>query len=183
MKARLCDMTNHLANVELLDLQPARVLCQLLSTADIHLLPQRPEVNDSVLPGRLAAMLASGRPVVAMANGGTQLHAELNGAGYVVSPGDINAFVDAIVKLNDDPDLRKRLGAKGRELAETRWDQSAILARVELRLQELSKHRTVSRPAYQHAHSGQHQRFKGTSAQEVALVNVAELQSADGEAS
>ncbi len=60
-----------LRNVRFLDLQPQERLPELLSMADIHLLPQRTEVADLVLPSKLGAILASGRPVVAMAEPGT----------------------------------------------------------------------------------------------------------------
>jgi colanic acid biosynthesis glycosyl transferase WcaI len=170
MKGRLRDMTSHLSNVVLMDLQPVELFGRLLSTADIHLLPQRPEIKDSVLPGKLAAMLASGRPVVAMASAGTQLHAELEGAGIVVAPGDIDGFVDAIVKLADNDDLRRSMGSRGREIAESQWDRSAILARVETKLQDLCRH-------------SQRRSFKDRPLRKTQIVKAVELQNVDGEAS
>jgi colanic acid biosynthesis glycosyl transferase WcaI len=120
-------------------LQPVEKLPELLSTADIHLLPQRPETMDLALPSKLAGMLASGRPVVAMANPGTQLWAELDGIGIVVPPADIDALCGAIVRLADDGDLRNQLGVKGRELARSRWDRRCILPQIDLELQGLGK--------------------------------------------
>jgi len=139
MKDRLSELTAKLSNVILLDLQPAPVFHQLLTMADIHLLPQRPEINDSVLPGRLASMLASGRPIVAMANSNTQLFAELDGAGIVVPPGEVDAFATAILNLVDDPEMRRELGAKGREYATAVWDRATILGRIEDKLLEFRK--------------------------------------------
>ena len=62
-------MTSELPNVKLLPLQPAEKLNDLLNLADIHLLPQRADVADLVMPSKLTGMLASGRPVVATAVG------------------------------------------------------------------------------------------------------------------
>jgi colanic acid biosynthesis glycosyl transferase WcaI len=139
MKERLLEMTQSLPLVRHLDLQPVEKLPELLSTADIHLLPQRPETMDLALPSKLAGMLASGRPVVAMANPGTQLWAELDGIGIVVPPADIDALCGAIVRLADDGDLRNQLGVKGRELARSRWDRRCILPQIDLELQGLGK--------------------------------------------
>ena len=51
--------------VHLLAVQPAERLNELLNLADIHLLPQRADAADLVMPSKLTGMLASGRPVVA----------------------------------------------------------------------------------------------------------------------
>ncbi len=53
-----------LSNVRFLDLQPVERLSELLAMADIHLLPQRADAADLVMPFKLTGMLASGRPVV-----------------------------------------------------------------------------------------------------------------------
>jgi colanic acid biosynthesis glycosyl transferase WcaI len=136
MKEKLRNWTSGLSNVRLLDLQPAETYGQLLAAADMHLLPQRPEVHDLMLPSKLAFMQASGRPVIAMARKHTQLYAELEGAGILISPGDAVALTEAIVKLLDNQELRSSLGLKGRELAQTRWDQAGILAQIESKMRE-----------------------------------------------
>ena len=43
----------------------------LLGMADIHLLPQRADAADLVMPSKLIGMFASGRPVLATAHLGT----------------------------------------------------------------------------------------------------------------
>jgi colanic acid biosynthesis glycosyl transferase WcaI len=137
MKERLRDMTRDLPNVTLLDLQPAHMMNELLSTADIHLLPQMAGVMDLALPSKLPAMLASARPVIAMAKENTQLHGELDGAGIVIAPGDIDALVAAVIELANDPDLRRSMGSKGREIAATRWDRTVLLKELEATLSNL----------------------------------------------
>ena len=112
--------------VHFLPLQPLERLPELLGTADIHLLPQRPEAADLVLPSKLTGMLASGRPVVAMAAEGTGLANEVEGCGLAVAP-NAGAMTAAIIKLAAEPDLRRTLGTAGRLRAETRWRKSAII--------------------------------------------------------
>src|SRR5581483_3577103 len=130
-----------------LDLQPQELLPDLLAAADIHLLPQRAEVADLVLPSKLAPMLASGRPIVAMAAEGTQLAAEVQGAGLVIKPGDTQGFMDALARLAQDPALRGELGRRGRAAAEARWDGQAILGRLEARLMALAEQSAQPAPS------------------------------------
>jgi colanic acid biosynthesis glycosyl transferase WcaI len=134
MRAHLEMAVAGLPNVRFLDLQPAARLSELLATADIHLLPQRLEATDLVLPSKLGGMLASGRPIVAMAVAGSGLASEIEGAGIAVSPGDGEAFAQAIVALAGDSETRARLGATARKSALARWDKYAIINRLEANL-------------------------------------------------
>jgi colanic acid biosynthesis glycosyl transferase WcaI len=64
-RAALVQSCANLPNVFFLDLQPANRLSDLLAMADIHLLPQRADAADLVMPSKLIGMLVSGRPVLA----------------------------------------------------------------------------------------------------------------------
>jgi len=118
-------------NVRFLDLQPIERLSELLATADIHLLPQRAEAADLVLPSKLTGMLASGRPVIAMADVGTGLALEVEGCGLVVPPGDGVAMADAVIRLVQHDALRHELGGAARRRAEDAWQMSGVIDRVE----------------------------------------------------
>lgn len=122
-----------LDNVRFLPFQPLARLPELLGTADIHLLPQRPEAADLVLPSKLAGMLASGRPVVAMAAPDTGLAREVEGCGLLAEP-TAEAMARAVLDLAGDADRRASLGRTGRERAEQRWRQAAIIDDLEARL-------------------------------------------------
>ena len=61
-----------LQNIQFLGLQPLEKLNQLLNTADIHILPQRADAADLVMPSKLLGMMASGRAVIATANPDTE---------------------------------------------------------------------------------------------------------------
>lgn len=126
-----------LSNVTLLLLQPSERLNDLLNLADIHLLPQRADAADLVMPSKLTGMLASGRPVVATAHPGTQLAAAVQGLGIVVPPGDTDAFAAAILTLAADKDLRVSQGQQARRYAVTHLDTPVILDRFERTLLEV----------------------------------------------
>jgi len=123
--------------VHFLPLQPFERLSELLGTADIHLLPQRAEAADLVLPSKLTGMLASARPVIAMAAEGTGLAREVDGCGLAVSP-DAPAMTAAILRLAADSDLRRTLGAAGRLRAENHWQKNAIIGDFEGKVSDLS---------------------------------------------
>lgn len=125
-------------NVRFLDLQPIDQLPELLATADIHMLPQRAEAADLVLPSKLTGMLASGRPVVAMAEPGTGLALEVEGCGILVQPGDAAAMASAISHLAKAPDECKNYGLNARRRAERRWQRSAVIDLLECRFGQLT---------------------------------------------
>jgi colanic acid biosynthesis glycosyl transferase WcaI len=126
-----------LPNVRFLELQPVERLGELLGMADIHLLPQRADAADLVMPSKLTGMLASGRPVIATALPGTQVAEVVEQCGLVVPPGDAEALVDAVLSLADDAPGRATLGARARAYAEANLERDAILSRFESELRSL----------------------------------------------
>ena len=136
-KAELVAATRDLPNVHHLPLQPADRLNDWLNAADIHLLPQKAEAADLVLPSKLLGILASGRPVVASSPVGSELSALVEQAGLCVPPGDTCAFVTAIRQLIASPELRVDIGRRARLLAEDRFGMDAVLSRFELQLKDL----------------------------------------------
>lgn len=138
MRPRLEGEMAGLPNTHFLDLQPNEKFPELLATADIHLLPQRPEAADLVLPSKLAGMLASGRPIVVMTDAGTGLAAELKGAGIAVPTGNGEALARAVARLAADADMREQYGQEARRVTLARWDRTAIIAALERRLEMLT---------------------------------------------
>lgn len=126
-KAKLVEMAAGHPRIHFLELQPVESFNDLMATADFHLIPQKAEAADLVLPSKLGAVLASGRPVIAMASEGTGLAAEIDGAGLVVPPGDTGALAAAIGTLVSDLALCEQLGSEGRRRSVARWDRRTIV--------------------------------------------------------
>jgi colanic acid biosynthesis glycosyl transferase WcaI len=118
-------------NISFRDLVPDEDLSELLSAADIHLVIQRAEVADFVMPSKLGGIFASGKPVIATAESGTELAEVVSGRGLVIPPGDGQALADGILQLACDPKLRAMLGSKGRTFAENYMAHDAILSSFE----------------------------------------------------
>jgi len=130
-----------LGNASFMPLQPIERLNDLLNLADIHLLPQKADAADLVMPSKLTGMLASGRPVVATAKAGTQLAEIVENKGIVVEPDDAGALASAIGLLADDEPLRRKLGAAARTYAVAHLGKQAILTEFEKSLLELVSER------------------------------------------
>lgn len=129
-----------LSNVRFLDLQPLERLSDWLGLADVHLLPQRADAADLVMPSKLTGMLASGRAVLATARADTELCRVVEhdaACGVVVPPENPAALAEALRALATDPARRAALGAQGRRYAEAELSRDAILRRFEMQLQAL----------------------------------------------
>lgn len=128
-KLKLEQMAAGHSNIHFVGLQPNESFNELMATADFHLIPQKAEAADLVLPSKLGAIFASARPVIAMAEEGTGLAAEVTGAGIVIPPGDSSALEVAICQLSEAPALRQHYGDEGRKRALDRWDRRTIVRR------------------------------------------------------
>jgi colanic acid biosynthesis glycosyl transferase WcaI len=135
-KRRMMTAAAGLANVRFMPLQPLERLNELLNLADVHLLPQRAEAEDLVMPSKLTAIMSCGRPVVAAARPGSVVERAASKGGLVVTPGDAVAFGAAIRSLLSDAALRTRLGMAGRLYAESHWDREPVLKAMLVELEE-----------------------------------------------
>ncbi|WP_028226573.1 glycosyltransferase WbuB [Paraburkholderia ferrariae] len=164
-----------LANCHVLPLQPAEELNELLNVADIHVLPQRNDAADLVMPSKLTGMLASGRAVVAMARPGTSLSDVVAETGIVVPPEDRDALAAAIVELAADPERRAALGAAARRYAQQRLSPEAIFAAFDARLAMLAGTAAEAHAAAQALQSA----AEGTAAPDRASTSQSRLREAE----
>jgi len=137
MRSELEASAQGLHQVRFLDLQPVGELGALLTMADIHLLPQLRNAADLVLPSKLGGMLASGRPVIAAADDGSEIAQIVRHCGRRVEPESAAAFVQAIEALCDDPEQRVQLGQAARQCAEATLSSRAVLDTLDKDLQAL----------------------------------------------
>jgi len=136
---RLRSSSEGLSNMRWLPLQLTERLNLLLNLADIHVLPQRAEIADLVMPSKLTGMMASGRPVVACAQAGTQLAEVIKGCGVSVPPGDATALAAALSSLARDAEKRTELGRQARAYAWKYFRKPAIMAGFEYQLSLLKE--------------------------------------------
>jgi glycosyltransferase involved in cell wall biosynthesis len=89
----------------------------LMAACDVLVAPHAPIEGFVGSPMKLFEYLASGRAVIASRL--EQLAEVLTEGetGLLVTPGDVDELVDAVIRLVDDPELRARLGHAGRQEA------------------------------------------------------------------
>jgi len=126
--SRLQGIAGVLSNIIWIPLQPIERLNDLLNLADIHLLPQRQDAEDLVMPSKLTGMLASGKPILATVNKGTQIAVVLEDSGIIVPPGNVSKFVLELIRLSSSKVLRSELGEKARNYAVKNLSTTAILS-------------------------------------------------------
>lgn len=105
-----------IANVRFAGYQPVELLAEVLATGDVHVVPLRTGLGDVSVPSKTYSSLAAARPVVASIDPDSEIPRLLaaSGAGVAVAPDDLDAFVDAIRALVDDPAQASAMGTSGR---------------------------------------------------------------------
>lgn len=118
-----------LKQVHFLPLQPIESLNDLLNTADVHLLIQKNNASDLVMPSKLTGMLASGRCIVATANEDTSVAHVMkeSNAGVSVQAEQAEQLADAIYSLSKDRAMRAIYGENARLYAVNRLGLESIM--------------------------------------------------------
>ena len=109
-----------LKNVKFIPFQPRQRLPEVMASASVSLVILQQGIGYNSIPSKTYSIFASGRPVIASIDEGSDawnLISKAN-AGLCVPPENPSKIKDAILKLKNDPDLCKRLGANGRHWAE-----------------------------------------------------------------
>ena len=120
-----------LSNVMYLPYQPRTRLPEVLASADVSLVSLQKGFGCDSLPSKTFSILASGRPVIASVDPGSDTWnlVTRSQAGLCVAPDDPRALADAVIRLENDPQLRQSCGAQGRAYAKKHHSpDSAALA-------------------------------------------------------
>jgi glycosyltransferase involved in cell wall biosynthesis len=90
--------------------------------------------------------LLMGRPTIATRVGGMPEVVRHEETGLLVPPRDPEALAAAILRLIEDPELGRRLGAAGRELVLDGYTTAACVRGVDRVLREVATERAIRRP-------------------------------------
>jgi glycosyltransferase involved in cell wall biosynthesis len=123
------------------------LIARHVATADICLgiFADRPKTLD-VVPAKLYLSLACGRPVVTADTPAVREEILAHAPGLeppvlVCRPGDGDALASALVRLRDEPPLRRELAVRGRRLYEQRFTPLAVVGDLARAIEELSARR------------------------------------------
>ena len=128
-RSALLERAEGLDNVVWVGMQPKERLSEVLAAADVHTVLLKAGLARSSVPSKTYSILASGRPVIASVDPGTEVDRVVReaDAGTVVPPEDPAAFVEAVRQMVGSPDDRARMGRNGRRWVE-RWLSPAAVA-------------------------------------------------------
>jgi len=104
-----------LENVFFLPLQPFEKLNDFLNMADLHLVLQKANAADLVMPSKLTAILSVGGSAIITANEGSSLYdvVAMHKMGVLINPEDPVALTDAIEQAIKSSDNSIELNARG----------------------------------------------------------------------
>ena len=121
-----------LDNIKVLPLQESKEFPTVLTAADVLLINQAPLIVDSVLPSKLLAYMASGRPVLAAAHSASTTANLIRsaGCGLVAAPGRPDVLARALSSMvtnNGESDHLTTMGLRGRAYVKKHYDRRALL--------------------------------------------------------
>lgn len=117
-------------NLSFMPLQSYEKFNEFLNLADAHLVLQKSEASDLVMPSKLTTILSAGGLVIATANEGTSLYNEIvnNNMGIVTVPEDNNKLKEAILWACNEDHSTKMVNA--RNYAEQFLNVNSILTQM-----------------------------------------------------
>jgi colanic acid biosynthesis glycosyl transferase WcaI len=120
-----------LENVIFFPLQPFEKFNHFLNMADVHLVIQKGNASDLVMPSKLTTILAVGGLALITANSGTSLHdlVSKHNMGILVNAEDQQALTDGIIRAMQDN--ASAIARNGRVYAETHLSVGKIMSRFE----------------------------------------------------
>lgn len=106
----------NLTNLRFIPFQPRQRLAEVLAAADVSLVVLKQGVAYTAMPSKILSILASGRPIVACVDQDSETwnFIQRTGAAFCVSPEKTEEFIQAILTLRTNPDLRHQMGESGR---------------------------------------------------------------------
>jgi glycosyltransferase involved in cell wall biosynthesis len=117
-----------LENLRLFDYQPFDELSSVMGAADVLVAILDPDVGVFSVPSKVLTYLCAQRPIL-LAVPEENLAAKIinkHEAGFVVSPTDTQAFMEAAESLYVNKECRERFARNGRLYAETHFDIQRI---------------------------------------------------------
>lgn len=107
-------------NVKIMSLQPREEYFNIINSSDISIVSLDKRMTAPAIPGKLINLLAAKQPIIANvpSTNETALIIKKAKCGIVTEPGNIDEIAKAIIKLKDNPELRREMGIRGRQFIE-----------------------------------------------------------------
>ena len=109
---------------------PYEDLSDLLCSADVHILFQKPEVVDTVMPSKILGMMASAKPSIITGHSESEVAQAMTTSqgGYYSSEKGIETVMKQLEMLVNNPTLAEEMGVKARDYVVSNFAKDKILA-------------------------------------------------------
>jgi glycosyltransferase involved in cell wall biosynthesis len=120
------------ANIKYIGLIPYEKVIEKSMEADILLAFYDPSIpnNKYASPNKLFEAMMCGKPIILNSEVAASKIILEEECGIIVPYGNVNAIKEAINRLKNDPDLRKKLGENGRKAYETKYSWKLMEKRL-----------------------------------------------------
>ena len=120
---------------------PYEELSDLLCSADLHILFQKTDVLDAVMPSKILGMMASGKPSLVIGNKDSEVKQifEISNGGLFFSNYS-NALVNAVEKLMERPSSCEKMGKSARAYVLSNFSKAEILNKMTEKVKTLLQH-------------------------------------------
>lgn len=116
-----------LKNVVMLEQLPKARMPALWSLTNLSLVVlKRSDTFKAVIPSKIFESMAMEVPIILAVEGESQAIIEESGAGICVQPESAEQLSDAVLRLNEQPDLTARLGRNGRRYVEAHFSRAKL---------------------------------------------------------
>jgi len=157
-KARLQQQAQQrgLTNVRFLPFQPMEDLPWLRGASDVQVSLYKKGSAQHSMPSKIYEVMASGRPLLASAEQGSDIRRLVDdtGCGVCVDPEDAGQLAVAVRALLRDPARRAEMGRRGREQAEAHYVLPTLVAQYEAVLSGVAGRRDALVAGGRGAHIG-----------------------------
>ncbi|KAB1066601.1 WcaI family glycosyltransferase [Tamlana haliotis] len=138
-KAKLLEVIKDFNFVKHFNLVPYEELPQLLSSADLHILFQKTDVIDTVMPSKILGMMASEKPSIVTGNMESEVAKVFQDSkgGFYFSGNSIHEIIEQIQVLKEDKSLCVELGVGAKKYVVEKYSKNMVLDKFINKLENL----------------------------------------------
>jgi len=118
---------------------PYEDLSDLLCSADVHILFQKPEVVDTVMPSKILGMMASAKPSIITGHPASEVATVMQDSegGFYSSESGVATVLQQLNVMASSPEKASEIGKKARKYVVSHFSKDQILSRFVAALEQL----------------------------------------------
>lgn len=122
------------------NLVPYSELPLLLLSADLHILFQKTDVIDTVMPSKLLGMMASGKPSIVTGNIKSEVSSVLKQSkgGYYLDGESVQEITQHVTYLKENAELSRKMGCYARTYVEENFSKNEVLKRFMNKIENIT---------------------------------------------